>query len=224
MKKSGRIGGRVNMTQMWVDRVRLPHDYPYPSATWWDLNLPGLGLRASKFRKSWIAAYTVKTAGGKGKPVQETLGTTKLIPKYADAKELARSAILKARAGVNQVEERRQELAKIEAEAEQAKAKAALDAVTFRTLAEAFIERHVIPNNKPGTQREVERVLQKAAAFFGSKPARDIDKADIAAFIEVRSPKALKSRKGGRAEANNKLIIVRRCLRWALDEINPETR
>lgn len=95
------------------------------------MNLPGFGIRVSKFRQTWIATYTVN---GSKKQVLETLGTTKLIPKLGDAREAARASILRAHAGINPVAERRQEAAELKAEI-------VASSMTFRTLAEAYIER-----------------------------------------------------------------------------------
>ena len=200
---------RKNFTQGWVDRV-LPHP-GRPSLTFWDLNLPGFGLRVSKFRKTWIATYTV--AGSK-KQVMESLGTTKLVPKLNDARELARASILRAHAGTNPVDERRQQAAEVKAEM-------AAQAMTFRALAAAYIERHVEPMTKPNTVREVKRHLEKAAAYFGDRPVRDLVEADVAALIERRTRKALRSKTQGRSEADNTLVVVRRCLRWAQTHRQP---
>ncbi len=66
--------------------------------------------------------------------------------------------------------------------------------------------------------------MEKAAVYFGDKPVRDLDEADIAALIEVRTRKALRARTQGRSEADNCLVIIRRCLRWAKKTVNPDTR
>jgi hypothetical protein len=100
---------------------------------------------------------------------------------------------------------RRQEVVKVKVEA-------AARAMNFRALAEAYIERYAEPKTKPRTLVETRRQLKKAAAYFGAKPVRDLDEADIAALIEVRTKKALRSRTQGRCEADNCLLIVRRCL------------
>ena len=71
--------------------------------------------------------------------------------------------------------------------------------------------------------RETRRQLDKAAAYFGDRPVRDLGEADVAALIEVRTRKALRSRAQGRSEADN-CLIMRRCLRWAKRTVNPETR
>jgi hypothetical protein len=174
-----------------------------PAVYYWDENFTGLGMRVSKRKRSWVAAYTV---AGRGQ-VMETLGNLSLIPKLVDARDRAREAMLKARSGITPVEERRQKEAHLKAEA------SAL-AMTFALVADAYIERYAEVNNKPGTLRETRRHLAKASAFFGNKPLRDLDEADIAKLIEARSEKALASSKRGRAEASNLLAVVGRCLRW----------
>ncbi len=203
---------RIEFTQARIDRLAAPTD-GRPSLTYWDLNLPGFGIRISKYRRTWVAAYKVKG----GKPVMELLATTSLVPKLDAARELARASILRAHAGVNPVADRRHKEAEVKAEM-------VANSMTFRTLAEAYIERYAEPNTKPGTMRETRRQLGKAAAFFGDRPLRDLTEADVAVLIERRTSKGLRSKKQGRAEANNTLVIVRRCLRWARRTVNPATR
>ncbi len=95
--------------------------------------------------------------------------------------------------------------------------------MTFRALADAYLERYAEPKTKPRTLRETRRQLDKAAAYFGDRPVRDLKEADIAALIEVRTRKAMRSRTQGRSEADNCLLIIRRCLRWAKRTVNLET-
>src|SRR5205807_5744103 len=71
----------------------------------WDSQLPGFGLRNSASGlKTWQAFYRVD-----GKPVREKLGTLAQIPNVADARELARQSMTKARSGANPVEDRRKQ-------------------------------------------------------------------------------------------------------------------
>src|ERR1051325_7153583 len=87
---------RMKLTQLGVERLRAPTGGQ--AVTYWDLNLPGFGLRVSpRGRKTWVAMYRV--AGGK--EVMETIGTTMLIPSLADARDRARTSIDKARRGVH---------------------------------------------------------------------------------------------------------------------------
>ncbi len=82
---------RITFTQVKIEQLQPPSNGK-PSATFWDSNLAGFGIRVSKFRKTWIAAYTV--AGGK--QVMESLATTDLVPKLDDARE--RQGLDRARA------------------------------------------------------------------------------------------------------------------------------
>lgn len=144
----------------------------------------------------------------------ETLGTTTLVPKLADARELAKASIERAHAGINPVAARRQEAVKVKAET-------VARAMTFRMLAAAYIERYAEPKTKPSTVRETRRQLEKAAAYFGDRPERDLAEADVAALIETRTKKALRAQTQGLSEADNCLLIIRRCLRWAKRTTNP---
>ena len=203
---------RIDFNEVEIKRL-LPPTNGKPSGTFWDTGQAGFGLRVSKFRKTWIAAYTVKG----GKQVMESLATIDRVPKLDDARELARASIERAHNGINPVAARRQAAVKVKVEA-------AAKAMNFRALADAYIERYAEPKTKPRTLVETRRQLAKAAVYFGDQPARDLTEADVAALIEVRTRKALRSRMQGRSEANNCLLIVRRCLRWAKRTTNPETR
>jgi integrase len=97
----------IKLTQLTVERLQPP---PVGRVIYWDLFLPGFGVRVSaplengRIAKSYVAMYRV----GGGKQVMETLGPLNLILKVEDARELARTSMLKARDGVNPVAERRQ--------------------------------------------------------------------------------------------------------------------
>src|SRR5437667_3651461 len=93
----------------------------------WDTQLPSFGIRiTAKGRKAWVCLYRVN-----GKAIWETIGSTAVIPKIADARKFARDAMTKARAGVNPIEERR-------AAAAAAKAQAEAEAFTFAKLSDRF--------------------------------------------------------------------------------------
>jgi integrase len=175
--------------------------------------LPGFGLRISPVnRRTWICTYRVG-----GRQVMETIGTLAVIPKTADARERARQSLLKARDGIDPVAEKKAKKA-------QAEHDKAVQTFTFRRLADAYIEEYCRPNTKPSTLVEVSRHLDHAARFFGSKPLREITESDIVDLISLRNTKPHWAPNGGRSEADNRLVIVRRCLRWAKKTINPETK
>jgi hypothetical protein len=147
----------------------------------------------------------------------EIIAAVSLIPRLTDARDAARASILRAHSGINPVAERRQQEAHLKAEM-------VANSMTFARLADADLERHAEVNNKEGTLRETRRHLARASEFFGDKPLRDLTEADVAALIETRTAKALRSSKSGRAEASNLLAVVGRCLKWGKRTINPETR
>ena len=122
---------KVNLTQEAVEKK-----LPTPSAaavTYWDTNLAGFGVRVSpKGRKTFIAQYRVSN----GQEVVETIGTTAVLPRVAEARQRARHSMLKAKEGINPVTERRQHQA-VE------KAAAAAQALTFGKLVERYLTDYV---------------------------------------------------------------------------------
>src|SRR5271163_1510525 len=93
-----RMPNRTTFTQLAIERIKPP---PTGRVTYWDKTLPGFGLRISaprpgsrQGRKTWIAMGRVD-----GKPVMETIGTLAQIPKVEKAREAAREAIRKMKAG-----------------------------------------------------------------------------------------------------------------------------
>src|SRR6516165_9383987 len=96
---------RIKLTQLACERLKSPTDVQ--NITYWDLQLPGFGLRVSaRGRKTWIAMYRVNR-----KEIIETLGTMAVMPNVAQARDAARASMVKARAGINPVAERRHEQA-----------------------------------------------------------------------------------------------------------------
>jgi hypothetical protein len=154
----------MKLSQSVVDRLSPVEK----STTFWDLALPGFGVRVSpKGRRTWIAMYSVR-----GRAVMETLGTTAVIPKLADARDRARASIDKARQGINPVAERRRE--EIQAQAE-----VAANAFTFAALAERYMNEYAELNTKASTAHQTRRLLDRAAKHFGDLPVREIRKVHI---------------------------------------------
>ena len=177
---------KVTFTQQSISRLKPPVD-GRPAVYYRDASMPGFGIRVSKGgKRAWVYNTTV---AGTGKQAPGTLASLALVPKLTVAREMAREAILKAKAGINPAAEKRQKEAHLKAEA-------AANSMTFAKLADAYLERHAEVNNKEGTLRETRRHLAKASEFFGDRPLRDLTEGDIAALIEVRSEKALTSKRG----------------------------
>ena len=86
----------LKLTQLAVDRLNPPAS---GRVEYWDLALPGFGLRISPAiggrppRKVWQVMYRVN-----GKLVRETLGTLATVPRLEAARELARASWQKAQA------------------------------------------------------------------------------------------------------------------------------
>jgi integrase len=198
---------RLNLTQSMAERLR-PTAKP---VTYFDLNLPGFGVRVSpKGRKTWIAMYTVN-----GKLVMETIGTMQVIPKVADARERARKSILQARDGIHpklaRIEWREQLYAK--------KAWVAASAFTFANLTARYLDEYAYRNTRASTAAETERLLNRASRHFAERAVRDITKADVSGLLAALSGAAkANGATAGLIEANHLLSVVRRCLRWAVTQ------
>jgi Arm DNA-binding domain len=146
---------RVKLTQASISRLKPSEDGR--ATTFWDINMPGFGLRISPLgRKTWIAQFRVRGAGGGGKDVEvvQTFGTLDKVT-LSDAQALARISFAKAREGVHPVRERKQRAA-----AEQSKR--AADAFTFKALADRYMTEYVYLNTKASTAKENRRLLERA--------------------------------------------------------------
>jgi hypothetical protein len=95
-----RSPNRFAFTQVTVERVRLPKT---GRVIYWDLLLPGFGLRVSTPRvgcnphKVWVNLYR----DANRKLVFETLRTCVLIPKLSDARTMARASRLAAQSSAD---------------------------------------------------------------------------------------------------------------------------
>jgi integrase len=199
---------RAKFTQILCERMRPPAE---GYITVWDTGLPGFGLRiSSKGRRSWICLYRV--AGGKLVP--ETLGTMSLIPSLAEARNRARASMDAARSGVHPVQARKQKQAAEEKAAEE-------QAYRLEQLIEDFIRKHH-HGSRPRTIDAVRRLCKRALPYIGSKPVKQIVKADIRDMIDKLSETRINAWRGvdtggALVEASGVLRHLRSCFRWALD-------
>jgi integrase len=193
----------MNLTQLACDRLRPPTSGA--AITYFDQNLPGFGIRVSpKGKKVWIAQYRVRG----GKEVLETIAPMAVIPNVGDARQRARTSIMKAKEGINPVEERKQQKAATVAKAE-------ADAFTFAKLVDRYLTGYCVINTRASTTYETKRLLQKAVAFFGDKPVHEIRKADVIEMVANRAP-VTRQGTDGLVEANRVLAATRRAFLWAM--------
>jgi integrase len=183
----------TRLTQLAVDRLAAPKT---GRVVYWDRMLPGFGLRVTAAgAKSWIC----KTRVG-SKQVFQTLGPVARIPKVDDARKLARDSIAKAAAGENPVKERK-------VRAQQAAA------VTFRGVAERYIERHAKKHTKPTTWKEAERQLNvDIFPHWGTRDIASITRQDIADLLD-----RIEAR-GSPVQANRTLARLKTLFGWAIRE------
>jgi integrase len=176
----------------------------------WDSQLPGFGLRiSSSGRKTWQALYRVD-----GKTVRETLGTLAQIPKVADARELARQSMTKARSGTNPVEERRarEEEDRRQAEVEEARKRNTLAAAIDRYLAERPHDKSRRPMRAEylaETARTLEKNVKQTP--LGAHSLDEVTGEDIKQLVRGIA-------KDAPSQANHTLAYLRAMLGWAVDE------
>jgi integrase len=197
----------LKLTQAAVERLKPPASGRIEV---WDSQLPGFGLRISDTgRKTWQAFYRVE-----GRLVREKLGTLAQIPNAADARELARQSMTKARAGANPVEERRrkEEEERRRAEAEEARKMNTLAAVIDRYLAERPADRSRRPM-RPEYLAETARTLDKNVkqSALGKRPLNEITGDDVKRLVRGIA-------KDAPSQANHTLAYLKAMLGWAIDE------
>jgi integrase len=216
---------RITFTQLAVERLAPPGS---GRVTYWDKHLPGFGLRvaaprpgSADGRKTWIAMGRVD-----GKAVMETIGTLAQIPKVERAREKAREAIGKMRAGAKPLDERRDDRRRREAEAAAAAA-AAIEAAEgrFETVAERFLAEGWKRSKRrqrwsPNYRAEVERILRHdVLPRWRDKPIKSISKADVDALLDAKAAGRERPRKGrengAEVQANRTLTRLRTLFGWA---------
>src|SRR6516225_8632033 len=195
---------KIKLTQLACERLKPPTELQ--NITYWDLQLPGFGLRVSTIgRKTWIAMYRVNR-----KEVMETIGTMAIMPSVAQARDCARASMLKARQGINPVEERRA------AEATAAEA-AAVQRFTFARLVDRYMKEHAERHTRPSTARETRRTLNRAVAVWADRPATSISKSDVRALRDDIAERRLRQQTGAlNIESNSVLGSLRTMFKWAV--------
>jgi integrase len=197
----------LKLTQAAVNNLRPP---TRGRIEVWDSQLPGFGLRISDTgRKTWQAFYRVD-----GKVVREKLGTLAQIQNVADARELARQSMTKARTGAHPVEDRRrkEEEEQRQAEAEEARRKNTLAAVIDRYLAERPGDKSRRPMRAEylaETARTLEKNVKQSS--LGKRPLDEIAADDIKRLVRGIA-------KDAPSQANHTLAYVKAMFGWAVDE------
>ena len=197
---------RIKLTQLACDRLKPPTNVQ--NITYWDLQLPGFGLRVSaRGRKTWIAMYRVNR-----KEIMETLGTMALMPNVAQARDAARASMLQARRGVNPVEQRRQQQVVLAQEA-------AVQQFTFGRLVERYMREQAERNTRPSSARETRRLLNRAVAVWADRPATSISKSDVRTLRDDIAERRLREQTGAlNIESNAVLGSLRTMFKWAVRE------
>jgi integrase len=197
----------LKLTQAAVERLKPP---PSGRIEVWDSQLPGFGLRISASGlKTWQAFYRTN-----GKPIREKLGTVAQIPNVADARELARQSMAKARTGAHPVEYRRRK------EEEKQRQAASEEARQRNTLA-ALIDRYLIERPKDKSRRpmraeylvETRRTLERDVkrSLLGKRPLDEITSDDVKGLVRGIA-------KYAPGQANHVLAYCSALFSWAVDE------
>jgi integrase len=205
---------KMKLTQLACERLSPP--VGRLNVTYWDILLPGFGLRVSaKGRKTWVATYRVNR-----KEVMETFGTMAVTPSLAQARDLARASMQKARSGVNPVAERRAAEA---AAAEVAEAKA----FTFSKLVDCYLDEYAERHMRKSSAYQARRALMRALPAWGDRPAKEITKQDVLDLLNDIASKRLRkyngSIGGAGIQSNNILSHMKTMFRWAVREAKLET-
>ena len=187
----------IRLTQVAVDKLKPPSS---GREIYWDNLVPGFGLRiTAKGAKSWVAMYRVH-----GKAVMQTLGSVGVVPKVDEARQMARESMVKARAGVNPVHERKR------AKAEAAAAKA--NAMPVAKLYEHYLDRYAKTRQKANTLAETHRAFAKdVLPRWGQRDISAITEPDIRRLRDEVNDRAP-------IQANRLLAKVKTFFGWAVRE------
>jgi integrase len=190
----------ISLTQRAVDALAPPRQ---GRVEYFDRVLPGFGLRVSDAgRKTWFVMYRVRR-----RKVRETIGTLATIPDVADARQRARESIELAQRGVHPAEAR-----------EQTAAIAAVQSITFATVADRYLAEYVERNTRPATIRETRRILNRdVKPRWGERPVRQIVRQDVNDLLDEIADR------GALVQANRTLARLKTLFSWALDNELAET-
>jgi integrase len=212
----------VKLTAAAASRLRPPTDCV--NKTYWDSQCPGFGLRISaKGRRTWVCMYRCN-----GRAIMETIGTQAVIPDVAAARALARASMVKARAGTNPVEQRREEAAAQEAEAK-AKQKtfawliAHSEQGKHGEVTKGFLAEYASRNQRLSTQYETKRTLKRAMPYLGDKLLSEITRSDITELLDdIAAKRQRRTWKDGQGGPNGEARAIHATLNtvfnWAVAE------
>jgi hypothetical protein len=137
------------------------------------------------------------------KEIMETLGTMAVMPNVAQARDAARASMLKARQGINPVEQRRAN------DAAQAAA-IAVQQFTFGRLVDRYMKEYAERHTRPSTARETRRTLNRAVAVWADRPANSISKSDVRTLRDDIAERRLRQQTGAiNIESNSVLGSLR---------------
>lgn len=176
---------KIRLTQAAVEKVKPPAT---GRLELFDTHLPSFGLRVSGGgHKAWFVFYRLA-----GKQRRHTLGTLTAIPKVEDARDRARDVLREVARGNDPA------------------ATADTTPLTFRELADRFIERWSKKRTRSwrGTQRLIELHVLPA---WGDRPAASITKKDVRKLLADLSERIP-------VGVNRVLATVRKLFNWAVEQ------
>jgi integrase len=180
---------RKKLTNAAVKAIKVPKS---GRAEYWDMNLPGFGLRVSdKGRKSWVMMYRMH-----GRLRRHTLGAYPALS-LADARDAARKAAQQLQEGVDPA-------------AQKAARRTAAPPDTFSNIVANFIDRHAKRNNR--SWMETKRVFAKyVEPDWGKRPLESINRRDVIDLVDRVSDDH------GPYMSNRVLAAVRKLFNWCLE-------
>jgi integrase len=150
----------VNLTDRNVRTLPIPSGAS--RAEYWDRLLPGFGVRVGASRRTYVLMYRVR-----GRLRRLTLGQVGIIS-LADARAAARRALADAAGGKDPAEGHH---------------RAPAGAVTFRNLAQEYLERHAKLRKR--TWRDDERMIRtQLLPAWGSRAPEEIRRRDVIVLLD----------------------------------------
>ncbi len=189
----------VNISNKAVERIAPPKQ-GYVVA--WDRQLKGFGIRVTAAGvRSFVLNYRIN-----GKERRATIGRFGVLS-ADEAREIAAGWLGGLRKGLDPIKER----------------EAYKERMTFRALAELYVEDHAKPEKSPTAAKEDERKLRKVLIpLWGERPAAEIDRLDV---IKVRNRMKAKI---GHHTANRYVALLGKmfslAVEWGIRPDNPASR
>ena len=185
----------VRLTDAAVKRLAKPER---GQTDYFDQVLPGFGLRVSASgRRSWFVLYRVKGGTNRGKQRRFTLPLRADALGLADARQIARDALIAIERGEDPSVDKRRHRTEVSA------------AITVQEACDVFIERYAKRRNRSWT--ETSRILKKdVCSDWGDRALESISRSEALALIDSVADRAP-------VMANRTLAAIRKMFNWHIE-------